>query len=677
VRVRVPRHAASSASGPVTAISFGPNADRRWAADRAHRGDLEGALGVVSSADTGPRRGARRRLATLAAVLGPGLVVMVADNDAGGISTYAQAGQDYGVRIAWLVVLLVPVLFVNQEMAARLGAVTGAGHARLITERFGRRWGAFALADLLALNLLTLVTEFIGVSMSLGYFGVSRFVSVPVAAAFLIGVTAAGSFRGWERVMYALMFASLVAVPLVVAALARRPTPPLAPTAAGAGHGGAVLLVVALVGTTVAPWQFFFQQSNVVDKRITTRFLGYERADTALGTVLFVVGALGVLLACGFAFGGTALHGTFTGAGAVARGLHAEAGPAAGVLFAIALGVGSVLGASAVTLATSYAVGDYFGLRHSLHRRWREARTFHRTHAVSVLAAAAVVLIPRVPLGLLTTVVQALAGVLLPSATVFLLLLCNDREVLGPLVNPRWLNVLAAAVVGGLLGAVRAAHGDNGGPAHSHHACGDRAGHRGRRAGRMRERRRDPEPARPGTGRPGRPAHLDDAADRIAQASTALAFADNRPGSAALLPVRRDRLPGRAGGSDRAGLWLDIPGAEVSSRSVGFLAQVVGPGSCLGQGYSWEATSSRSGSRVFQVTELTLGSRLRRLTAASRARSSRPWRCSSAVTSTRPVPLFRSWLCTECNTKSSRVSSRTSRVRMWASSAARVTARNR
>jgi natural resistance-associated macrophage protein len=150
----------------------------------------------------------------------------------------------------------------------------------------------------------------------------------------------------------------------------------------------------------------------VVDKRITTRFLGYERTDTALGTVLFAVGAL----------------------------------------FAIVLGAGSVLGASAVTLATSYAVGDYFGLRHSLHRRWREARTFHHTYAACVLAAAAVVLIPQVPLGLLTTVVQALAGILLPSATVFLLLLCNDHEVLGPLVNPRWLNVLAAAVIGALLG---------------------------------------------------------------------------------------------------------------------------------------------------------------------------------------------------------------------------------
>ncbi|HYL03415.1 MAG TPA: divalent metal cation transporter, partial [Steroidobacteraceae bacterium] len=127
---------------------------------------------------------------------GPGIVVMVADNDAGGISTYAEAGQDYGLRFAWPLLLLVPVLFFHQEMVARLGAVTGAGHARLVTARFGRRWGAFALADLLALSVLTLVTDFTGVAMSLGYFGVSKFVAVPVAAVFLIGVAAAGSFRG-------------------------------------------------------------------------------------------------------------------------------------------------------------------------------------------------------------------------------------------------------------------------------------------------------------------------------------------------------------------------------------------------------------------------------------------------------------------------------------------------
>lgn len=458
MRSGIQREQASSASSaptlvtPVTPVAFGPVVERRNAADRAHRGDLKGALGFVSALDTGPRHGIRRHLTTLIAILGPGIVVMVADNDAGGISTYAEAGQDFGTQFMWLVLLLVPVLFVHQEMAVRLGAVTGAGHARLIAERFGRRWGAFALADLLVLNLLLLVSDFVGVAMSLGYFGVSSFVSVPVAAAFLIAVTAAGSFRGWERAMYALVCASLVAVPLALAARAHRLAAPHlpAPTAAGVVHVSALFLTVALVGAQVAPWQLFFQQSNVVDKRITTRFLNYERADTAIGTVFFAVGALGVLLACSFAFGSTALHGVFTSGEATASGLASRAGSAAGALFATALGVGSVLGASAVTLATSYAVGDFFGLRHSLHRRWRDAKPFHRTYAVLVLAAATVVLIPQVPLGLLTTAVQALAGTLLPSATIFMLLLCNDREVLGPLVNPRWLNVISAAVSGGL-----------------------------------------------------------------------------------------------------------------------------------------------------------------------------------------------------------------------------------
>ena len=443
--------AAQARDDHVTRGHFGPDADRRSVVDRAHRGDIEGALGTVSSLDTGPRHGLPRRIATLLAIMGPGLVVMVADNDAGGISTYAQAGQEYGLGLVWLVVLLAGVLFVNQEMVGRLGAVTGSGHARLIVERFGRRWGAFALGDLLVLNLLTLVTEFIGVSLSLGYFGVSRYVSVPSAAIVLLAVTATGSFRRWERVMYLCIGASLTAVLLLVLASASRYHASGNLPATSGAHAGGLLLVIALVGTTVAPWQLFFQQSNVVDKRITARFLGYERIDTAVGTMLFALGALGVLLTCAFAFGGTSIHGTFTDAASVARGLRLKVGATVGALFAMLLLVGSLIGASAVTLATSYAVGDYFGLRHSLHRRWSAAPTFHRTYAISVLLAAAIVIVPGIPLGLITTAVQALAGVLLPSALIFLLLLCNDRAVLGPWVNPRWLNAIATSVIGALL----------------------------------------------------------------------------------------------------------------------------------------------------------------------------------------------------------------------------------
>ena len=423
--------------------------ERRSALDRAHRGDLEGALGVVASFDAGLRVSRRRRLAALLAVMGPGLVVMVADNDAGGVSVYAQAGQNYGLRLLWPLLLLAPVLFINQEMVARLGAVTGAGHARLIYERFGRRWGAFAFGDLLALNLLTIVTELIGVSLAVGYFGVSRSVAVPLAAAALVVLTATGSFRRWERAMFALVAVNLVAVPLAVLSHphATGVAAAAVPRLGGGVHTTPLLFVVALVGTTVAPWQLFFHQSNVVDKRITSRWLGYERIDTLVGTVFFALGAVAVLVACAYAFGGSSLHGDFLDAGAVAHGLDSRLGAPAGALFALVLLNASILGAGVVALSMSYAIGDVAGVKHSLHRSWRDARVFHASFAAALAIAAVVVLLPGLPLGLVTTAVQALAGILLPSASVFLLLLCNDRAVLGPWTNPRWLNAVAALVV--------------------------------------------------------------------------------------------------------------------------------------------------------------------------------------------------------------------------------------
>ena len=150
--------------------------------DAAHIGNIHGAFGTIARDDDAPRHNWRRKLQTLLAIIGPGLIVMVGDNDAGGVSTYAEAGQNFGYSLLWVLLLLVPVLIVNQEMVVRLGAVTGVGHARLINERFGRFWGWFSVGDLFVLNFLTIVTEFIGVSLALNYFGVSRYVAVPVAA---------------------------------------------------------------------------------------------------------------------------------------------------------------------------------------------------------------------------------------------------------------------------------------------------------------------------------------------------------------------------------------------------------------------------------------------------------------------------------------------------------------
>jgi Mn2+/Fe2+ NRAMP family transporter len=343
------------------------------------------------------------------------------------------------------------VLIVNQEMVVRLGAVTGVGHARLINERFGRFWGWFSVGDLFLLNFLTIVTEFIGVSLALGYFGVSDYISVPIAAMLLVAITASGSFRRWERVMFVFVFANLLTIPLFF--MSHPKLGPIAhnffvPGIAGGANSTSVLLIIAIVGTTVAPWQLFFQQSNVIDKRITPRWINYERLDTWIGAIVVVIGAAALIAVSAFAFPkGTPLFGHFTNAGGTAEGLKQTLGSLAGAFYALVLLNASLIGAAALTLSTSYAFGDMFGTKSSLHRSFGDAKSFYMIFAGLIAGAAAIVLIPGAPLGVITTSVQALAGVLLPSATVFLLLLCNDRAVLGPWRNPTWLNVLATLIV--------------------------------------------------------------------------------------------------------------------------------------------------------------------------------------------------------------------------------------
>ena len=388
----------------------------------------------------------------LAAIVGPGLIVMIGDNDAGAFGTYTQAGQNYGTALLWTLLLLVPVLYVNQEMVLRLGAVTGVGHARLILERFGKFWGAFSVIDLFILNGLTIVTEFIGISLALGYLGVPPVWGILVAAGIVIAAASTGSFRRFEQFSLALCCFSLLLVPVFLLV-----HPPLAQLGhdlvmphfpAGARLSDVMLLVIAIVGTTVAPWQLFFQQSYVIDKRITPRFMAYGKADLVIGIAVVAMGAMAMMAFTAVAFQGTQGFGQFSDAGGVAAGLQAYAGRGAGVMFALALLDASIIGAAAVSLATAYAIGDVLSLRHSLHRKPTDAKGFYLVYAGLIGVAAALVLFGSdTLLGLLTEAVQTLAGVLLPSATVFLLLLCNDRAVLGPWVNGRWLNLFTGAVI--------------------------------------------------------------------------------------------------------------------------------------------------------------------------------------------------------------------------------------
>jgi NRAMP (natural resistance-associated macrophage protein)-like metal ion transporter len=424
---------------------------RRAVLDDAHIGDIRGALGTIRHGDLAPRRSWWTHLRTLLAILGPGLIVMVGDNDAGAFGTYSQAGQNYGTTLLWTLLLLVPVLYVNQEMVLRLGAVTGVGHARLILERFGRFWGAFSVIDLFLLNALTIVTEFIGISLALDYLGLPRELGVIASAAIIIAAAGTGDFRRFERFALLLCFGSLLLVPVLIWV-----HPPIGEIAHGLvvpqlpADGKArevILLIIAIVGTTVAPWQLFFQQSYVIDKRITPRFMRYERADLGIGIVFVIVGGVAMMAFAAATFAGHPEFGNFQDAGAVAAGLGKYVGHAAGIFFAVALIDASVIGAMAVSLSTAYAIGDVLSLRHSLHRKPQEAKAFYAVYGGLVVLAAALVLTPGTPLGLLTNAVQALAGVLLPSATVFLLLLCNDEAVLGPWINGRGLNVFTGAVI--------------------------------------------------------------------------------------------------------------------------------------------------------------------------------------------------------------------------------------
>ena len=425
---------------------------RSAALDSAHVGDIVGAFGRIQR-DGNAFNGRWRRLRTLAVISGPGLIVMVGDNDAGGVATYAQAGQNYGMGLLWTLALLIPVLYVNQEMVLRLGAVARVGHARLIFERFGKFWGAFSVGDLLILNALTIVTEFIGVSLALGFLGCPKLVAIPAAAVLLFAVVAGGSFRRWEGLMFLLIAVNVLIIPMVVLV---HPSPKataaaLIPHFPGGLNSTVLLLVVAIVGTTVAPWQLFFQQSNVVDKRITARWISYGRADLVIGIVVVMAGATALMAVTAFGLAGTADVGHFSDAGAVASGLSKHLGHTMGTLFAIILLDASLIGANAVGLATTYAVGDAMGRRHSLHWKVSEAPLFYGGYAVLLAVSAAVAFSPDHILGLVTQGVQALAGVLLPSATVFLVLLCNDRAVLGPWVNTVRQNIAAWIIVWSLV----------------------------------------------------------------------------------------------------------------------------------------------------------------------------------------------------------------------------------
>ncbi|HYZ02200.1 MAG TPA: divalent metal cation transporter, partial [Candidatus Binatia bacterium] len=419
------------------------------ALDPAHVGDIEGAFGTLRARAAAPAgKGAwRRRARLLLLIMGPGLIVMGGGNDASGIETYAQAGQHYGMALLWTLVLLFPILFLNQEMVVRLGAVSGVGHARLIFERFGRFWGAFSVTDLLVVNAVTLVTEFIGITQALSFFGVPKYAAVAGTAFLLFAVLAGRTYRYWERFLIALVIVNFLTFPMIflVHADVRTAVGGVVPQLPGGLTANLLLFLIAVIGTTVEPWQLFFQQASIVDKRIGPRWIRYERADLGLGILLEMLGGVAIMAATAFGLAHTV--GDLSDLATTAGDLSRQAGGAVGVLVALALFDGSLIGANIVGLCSTYVVGEVFKTRHSLHWKPAQAPLFYAVYAALVLVSAAAVLLPGNLLGLIIEAVAALNGVLLPATIVFLLLLANDRAVLGPWVNRPWQNAVTGVVV--------------------------------------------------------------------------------------------------------------------------------------------------------------------------------------------------------------------------------------
>jgi NRAMP (natural resistance-associated macrophage protein)-like metal ion transporter len=389
-----------------------------------------------------------RDLLTFLMVLGPGLIVMEADNDAGAVSTYSQAGAQYGTHLLWVVLLLLPVTYFIQEMVVRLGIATGKGHAAMIYQRFGKWWGLFSLIDLELVNFLTLVTEFAAIDLALNKLGVDPHIGVPLVAVGLIFIVLSGSYRRWERTV---VFLCLLDLAWFAIAFALRPPigqlvrGSLVPSMPADGlTTGWMFLVIAIVGTTVAPWQLFFQQSCIADKRLRFADLKWARLDTLLGACFTIIVA-GCMIIAGNA---SRVHGfTFTDPAQMAIDIGSFTQGFFKHAILLLMINAAVLGTTAISLSSAWAYGEVRGWPHSLQLPVRKAPGFYAVYLACVAAAAGLVLIPGAPLQLIILGVQVLAGVMLPSAIIFLQLLLNDTELLGEYANKPWNNAVNWTII--------------------------------------------------------------------------------------------------------------------------------------------------------------------------------------------------------------------------------------
>jgi Mn2+/Fe2+ NRAMP family transporter len=409
--------------------------------DRAHdRARVSAARG---------RRGMRSQAWLLWLLIGPGILVMLGENDGPSMLSYAATGAKFGVGFFLpFVILTFGMAVVVQEMTVRLGAATHRGHAELIFERFGPFWGWFSMIDLGIGNFLTLITEFIAIRAGLGFFGVPPWAAVLLALAVLYSALMSHRYWTWERVTLAAAAFNLIFLPVALMAhphwtavghamVSWKPLPAFAKDT--------VLIVLSDIGATVTPWMLFFQQSATVDKGMTTKDIHFGRIDTAVGAALAAAAALGAILATAPLFGHISAE-NFEAA-QFAQALEPVIGHVGASLFALGMVEAGIVAAITISTSSAYAFGEVSRKPHSLNLPVNQGKAFYAVLGVCAAAAAGIVLIPGLPLVFVVLVVNVVAVLAMPPALVFLFLLVNDKEIMGGVPSPRWANALAAAVV--------------------------------------------------------------------------------------------------------------------------------------------------------------------------------------------------------------------------------------
>jgi NRAMP (natural resistance-associated macrophage protein)-like metal ion transporter len=388
-------------------------------------------------------------LRLFAIIAGPGILVMIADNDAGGITTYTATGARYGYGLIWFILIMLPVAYFVQEMTVRLGAVTKRGHAEAIFDGFGTFWGWFSLFDLALTDLLTLVSEFIGMTAAMQIFGIPPWITVIIVSIMMGAMVLQGRYWTWEKIALIFCVVNLIYIPAAFmvhpdwSQVIREGVTPQFP---GGLNGALFFFMMANVGTTIAPWMVFFQQSAVVDKSLKEKDILWGQIDTAIGSFFTVT--VGIFL---IVVTGTVMHGIDIQSAAEAAIRLMGINRYAGTFLAIGLFDAGFLGAICISLSSSWAVGEVFGWAHSLNNKVREAPWFYAFYFLSLLLAGIVVLIPGAPLVTITLFVQVVATTLLPAALVFLVLLLNNEELMGKRKNTPVQNVIVFSIVVALI----------------------------------------------------------------------------------------------------------------------------------------------------------------------------------------------------------------------------------